>query len=418
MTQGSKKKKLDPREIVRNLLDSEEVRMTPRAAALLLCLQVDGNPAGSSLKHEEFAAALGPLYRPSVLISWTGQNKLGQRLKWGQSKLGQPERTPEEKQKIRGRAVQRAEKELIALGILTVLSKAGPMQYRDNTPRPDLRTNLYALDLEACQRLTPEPEIEENEGSPVTPRYLIAENETKQNDPSRVTGRYENDPSPVTDKDQTLNTQDQVFLSQDQVQRTLQDQVRWPFEKNDSSETSKREKFRSVIRAGSDVIQTPEQEENLITKLLESGSTPEELEEYLRLIKENREELRAALRSTSTSRAKPKEEAELIKELESLEATPEQVEAAGPILKAKGWEHVTPRQIVQEWPYILEQFKLETEAPAVTSTGHSTQDSSRCSCGGPVWLQGPDGLVHCWRHHNIAGQPDLEKWAEYGLEAV
>ena len=140
-------RKLDPREIVRGLLESE-VALSERAAALLVRLENDGAPAGTRPDHPQLAAALGSLYRSSVLISWPSRDTLGQRLRWGQAEAGKPERTPEQVRQARKRAVTRAEKELLERGLLIVLKKAAPSH------RADKRSNLYALDLEACLRLT------------------------------------------------------------------------------------------------------------------------------------------------------------------------------------------------------------------------------------------------------------------------
>jgi len=179
------KKELDSRGIIRRLLDSE-IPLSERAAALLVRLATDGAPAGSRPDHPQLAAALGSLYRPSVLISYYSQDKIGQRLRWGQAEAGK-QRTPEQVRKARAEAVRRTQKELISLGLLIVLKNAGI------SSRADRKSNLYALDLERCEQLT-------------TPQQhgLVVDN-----DPSQVRVRSaerpltgeDNDPSQVRDKD-------------------------------------------------------------------------------------------------------------------------------------------------------------------------------------------------------------------------
>lgn len=333
-------RKLDPREIVRGLLESE-VALSERAAALLVRLENDGAPAGTRPDHPQLAAALGSLYRSSVLISWPSRDTLGQRLRWGQAEAGKPERTPEQVRQARKRAVTRAEKELLERGLLIVLKKAAPSH------RADKRSNLYALDLEACLRLTRghqrplvEPEQDTYEGSPVTPR----------NDLRGVT-RVTYEGSPVTPKD-----------------------------KEEDKSLSKDQKSGQLV-----------------------PSEPASSEE--------REELRSALRSASTSRAAPAEEEQLLSELLDLEATPEQVEASRPILKAKGWQHLPPRQIVQEWPYVLEQLAAKGSQPVIAGKPRA----GLCICGGSLWLSSPTGQVQCWKTHDESGQPDRDRWLELEL---
>jgi hypothetical protein len=399
-------RKPNPREIIRELQEEWAIPLSETASHLLDRLELNGNPAGTRRDHAQLAAVLGPLYRPTVLISWNSQDTLGKQCRFGQRSSALVKRTPEQERSARRKTTQRAVQQLEALGILTVLPNAGPSH------RADRRPNLYALDLEACESLIErhrshpvELDEETYEGTPVSPRDYYEGTEESPRNYLRGDTEQTYEGTPVSPKDQLL-IKDHFSLSQDHSNE--EDHLGRPLEKSTSSDTTEREKIRTVFQEHLHVALTPEETENVIDDLLSAGITAEQAEQNL---KAKRDKLRAALRATSTSRAIPAEEEELLNELQSLSATPEQVEAAGPILKAKGWKNVTPRQIVHDWPYVLDRLDSAGSLPAMTST----QGSGLCSCGGSIWLDGPSGLVHCWKYHDESGQPDHDRWLELDL---
>jgi len=248
-------RKPDPREIIRDLLDSD-VPLSERAAALLLRLASDGAPAGSRPEHPPLAATLGPLYRSSVLISWPSRSTLGHRLRWGQAGSGRPERTPEQVREAQKKAVQRAEKELISLGVAIVLPKAGPSH------RADRRPNLYAIDLEACQRLTrghQRPPVDTGEGtyegSPATPG----------NDLRGVTGViYEGSPATPKEQIQEQPKNKEQSLSSDRL-------------KGESTNSEEREIISALLDSNFISKPTDREGQRAARELIDLGASPEQV---------------------------------------------------------------------------------------------------------------------------------------------
>jgi hypothetical protein len=132
---------------VLSLLDSDHIWLERRTRSVLLLLALAGNPAGSKPNHSQYEHVLGSLYRPSVIISWPTRESLGHRLGYGKAEAGNKQRTSEQEKEVKQMGVQRAEKELVALGVLTVFVNAGWNE------RQDRRPNLYALDLNACHAI-------------------------------------------------------------------------------------------------------------------------------------------------------------------------------------------------------------------------------------------------------------------------
>lgn len=439
MTEAKKKKK-DARVIIRELQEEWEIPLTAAASRLLDRLEINGNPAGTRPEHPQLAAALGSLYRPSVLISWNSQNTLGKQCRFGQRSSDRTERTPEQEQSARKRAVQRAEKELVALGILTVLKNAAPSH------RADRRSNLYALDLEACQSLTEqhrcylvEPEKEAYETTPVLPRDSYGATPVLPRESLRGNKEEAYGATPVLPKDQLL-IKDQ-FFSQDQTNEK-EDHLCKPL-RGLPDET---EIVSALIEAGYSRKaddETLEAARELMTLYASPEAIKEAQETWETMGRTYRLGLKGLVRnweaiagsSFDIDRMLPAAIVERVREIGKCYCG-----GSLYLMKVQEWEegerttYLCPRvhnfqehkKPSPQWLWSQNLTSVDDEelftpwSATLKIIEESAKDESpedaRCSCGGKLWLESPWGKVLCFRFHDDEGKPDEVKWKVHALE--
>jgi hypothetical protein len=439
MTETGRKK--DAREIVRQFKKIEELEMTERGAALLHVLATNGNPATRKADYVQFAATLGPLFNDSSLISYHSRESLAKELRWGRTAPGKKPRTPEEVRNARKKAVQRAEKELLDLGVLAVFPKAGPVPFvrpvngGQKVPRPDLRTNLYVVRIDVCLSLLEEStrgherplveyEPEANEGSLTTPRFT-----------ERGVTESQNEGSPVTPKEQ-------LFLKD---QKLSQDQLAASLETSEPTEEKEREILSALIANGYS-RKADEETIEAARELVSLYATPEAIERAestwaemgrtyvlgLKGLVRNWEAIAGSMYEPEINLPAPIWEKVVRQDFQcycggSLHLTPVQEWEEGEstiylcprIHNFKEHKKPSPEWLWNKGLLSLDDtdwgpFKAISEH-IVESAKDKSPKNARCTCGEKLWVRSDWGKVLCFRFHDDEGRPDEVKWKVYGL---
>jgi hypothetical protein len=326
----SSKASPEPREVVRALLEAEHLTISERGRHLLMELLMDSHPAGLRTQDTQLRATLGHHYRPTLLVSWYSQENLGRRLGWGNSRP--PKSGASESKRTPEERLRRSRAKAVKRYEQELESLGVLKVWRNKglSQRADRRPHLYGLDLEAMLQLT-------------TPQERrVVDTEEIPNDPPEVTGRDDLRPPTGDSYDPP-----RVGGKEREEERTLSQ------ERASGLDSAKAEP------AGVDILR------EMLRALEESGvvgTTPQlrEAAEYL------------------VARG----------------AQPDLVRRWSEGWRAMGRTHdLGPNGLRTHWPAIESRLLQEQESESRALEVRAAR-AGLCSCGGPLWLDPPEGREH------------------------